>query len=288
MNKILVMLLIAIVTTACGGGGGSGSNKVVESPRVMIHPTNQTEFQEEVCGEKIWRLPDAVDPAYDTRWSGVPYRELKWVTSIRKDGGRSVALLFVVDRPRGTVIYHQGHRGDVIHGYGTIKFFVESGYNVAAFAMPTESHSSLPLCSFVSPVLRFLNLDLVKPVFMVGISGGGWTTSVVAAMTNKLTRSYPVAGTLPLDVHSNADGKRDWEQLEVARILGYRPLYRLAVQGGITIYNDQDPCCFAINQEKATSVFESVPYWKAVVVHNSKHSISKKALDIILKDILKI
>lgn len=46
---------------------------------------------------------------------------------------------------------------------------------------------------------------------MVGLSGGGWTTTDYSALDPRITLSLPVAGSLPLDVPIGRSG-RDTEQ----------------------------------------------------------------------------
>jgi hypothetical protein len=47
---------------------------------------------------------------------------------------------------------------------------------------------------------------------MIGISGGGWTTTLYAALDPRISRSYPVAGTLPMYLRSNSS--RNWGDYE--------------------------------------------------------------------------
>ena len=45
---------------------------------------------------------------------------------------------------------------------------------------------------------------------MVSISGG-WTTTVYAAIDPRVTRSYPVAGSLPIPLRVDVRDWGDWE-----------------------------------------------------------------------------
>ena len=181
------------------------------------------------------------------------------------------------------VLYHQGHRGDFHLSKAQIAQFLESGYAVVAFAMPLLGLNNQP----VVPLERFGNLKLidhdnmkfltpdaghplqyfVEPVVaainylasehsyaaisMAGISGGGWTTTIVAAIDTRIGKSFSVAGSYPLYLRSNS--RRDWgdyEQTvpELYRIANYLELYTLGSVGEgrsqLQVYNQLDSCCF--------------------------------------------
>src|SRR5882724_11589473 len=61
--------------------------------------------------------------------------------------------------------------------------------------------SSYAVRFFVEPIAAALNCLLAdggyRSVYMVGLSGGGWTTTLYAAIDPRVRRSYPVAGSLP-------------------------------------------------------------------------------------------
>jgi hypothetical protein len=116
---------------------------------------------------------------------------------------------------RTLVIYHEGHVHGFALGRPTIQFFVERGYDVAAVAMPLYRPNNRPhgwtnharlnvlpgggIAMFLNPAIGVLN-HLAREyaaVAMVGLSGGAWTTVMVAALDRRVTRSYHVSGTLP-------------------------------------------------------------------------------------------
>ena len=91
-----------------------------------------------------------------------------------------------------------------------------------------------------------------RSVAMMGISGGGWLTTLYAALDPRVRASYPVAGTLPIFLRSKA--ARDWGDYEqnhpdLYRIANYPELYVLGSHGEgrrqIQILNRYDDCCFA-------------------------------------------
>ena len=94
--------------------------------------------------------------------------------------------------------------------------------------------------------------NLIGQVNMIGISGGGWTTTVCAAVDTRIKHSYPVAGTLPFYLRS--DSQRDWGDYEqtlpdLYNIANYLELYVLGAFGKgraqIQLLNKYDSCCFA-------------------------------------------
>ncbi len=51
-------------------------------------------------------------------------------------------------------------------------------------------------------------------IYMIGISGGGWVTTLCSAIDTRIYRSYPypVAGTPP--IYIRAESARDWGDYE--------------------------------------------------------------------------
>jgi hypothetical protein len=94
---------------------------------------------------------------------------------------------------------------------------------------------------------------------MAGISGGGWTTTLYAAVDPTIKISIDIAGSLPLymrwSVVSNGSviNEGDEEQLHDAlyTVAGYLDLYVLASTGAgryhLQLLSYWDPCCFGGN-----------------------------------------
>lgn len=116
----------------------------------------------------------------------------------------------------------------------------------AGFAPPTGS----ALKYFVGPGLASLSYALAQKsyqtVAVVGLSGGGWATTVMAAIDPRIQRSYAVAGSVPLDYRAVLPREGDWEQYALP--LDYLDLYAMSVDAadrrGFLFYNGKDPCCF--------------------------------------------
>ena len=61
-------------------------------------------------------------------------------------GVDSTAYMFFPKKPNNELlIYHQGHRGDIIFGKSTIEFFLNKGYTILAFSMPLLGDNSKPI-----------------------------------------------------------------------------------------------------------------------------------------------
>jgi len=115
-----------------------------------------------------------------------------------------------------------------------------------------------PLKFFLEPTLASLNyarkkLPQYKDVSMLGLSGGGWTTTLYAAVDPRIRVSIPVAGSLPLYLCHEGYGHDIEQRLDsFYRLAGYPDLYILGAFGAgrrqVQILNRQDDCCFGERQ----------------------------------------
>lgn len=127
-------------------------------------------------------------------------------------------------------IYHGGHAQAVDNVYTLmpVGWLLAAGYDVVAMVMPFAgsntdgsydgnpfnlSHYQLvnaevdrdvigysTMRLFAEPVAEVLNLlagEGYSRVAMMGVSGGGWTTTLMAALDPRITHSYPTAGIVP-------------------------------------------------------------------------------------------
>jgi hypothetical protein len=182
-------------------------------------------------------------------------------------------------RPRNElVIINSGHAGKL--EFDSMRFFLAKGYDVIAFSMPLFEPNNQPLVDvprlgrvrmnqhdqlkfldtpdfssikyFVEPIaiaMNYVKRNLsYTAINMVGVSGGGWTAVLYAALDPRVLNSYPVAGTYPLFLRDEDFG--DYEQTvpELYRIANYLELYILGSYGEgrrqLHIFNQYDPCCF--------------------------------------------
>jgi hypothetical protein len=202
------------------------------------------------------------------------------------------------------LIYHNGHHQGLDAGKATIAYFLERGYALLVFAMPfaglnTNPEALVTRCGlvrlefearlhhdtmaclprphrfFVEPIAVALNYTQrlrYRLVAMTGLSGGGWTTMLYAALDPRVRLSYPVAGSRPHYVTARrcpGDTSTsifrcfgDFEQRDPSlyRIANHLELYTLGSWGErrrqVAVNNVHDPCCFA-----GTSYLE----WRPVV-----------------------
>jgi lysophospholipase L1-like esterase len=180
------------------------------------------------------------------------------------------------------VVLHQGHactfddaqdpRGPGMAN--AVDAFLGEGYAVLAAYMPhmrpgdcrTLPHARMfdlavssghPLKFFLEPVAVSLNAlkPRYKEIHMAGLSGGGWTTTLYAAIDPQVRASFPVAGTVPLQWRNrNTVGDKEQHLEEFYRLANYLDLYLLGSWGAgrkqIQILNRRDDCCFGEAQHR--------------------------------------
>jgi hypothetical protein len=231
---------------------------------------------------------------------------LQRVDELRIDlapGLQGLVYHFVPERPnREAVVVHHGHActldddpssNDV--GYGlqrTIHALLREGYGVLGGFMPhsrpgdcTGGHDALfatkttgsPMKYFLEPVAVSLNylgkrsradhFPNYREFHMTGLSGGGWTTTVYAAIDPRIRCSVPVAGTIPLYLRSGGSvGDREQYEASFYGIAGYPDLYVLGAQGRgrsqVQILVRRDDCCFG--QAQHTAATAGQPYADAM------------------------
>jgi len=222
----------------------------------------QDEMLELVFGGPLpTRMPDDVEATEDDAFPGNEIERIRVAT----DDLVSIAYLIHPDVWNGVLaIYHQGHLGDFRElGRETIVALLGEGFQVLAFSMPmlgmnthpfeTDEHSELqvrerPLEYFADPVIVALNWAeqaySYRHRFMVGISGGGWTTVLVSGIDERIDTSYPVAGSWPHYLRERFGYFGDYEE----RITpNYLELYLMATypdRAQVQVFNEFDACCF--------------------------------------------
>ncbi|HEY8455855.1 MAG TPA: hypothetical protein VIL34_09690 [Actinopolymorphaceae bacterium] len=188
--------------------------------------------------------------------------------------------------PKRLAIYHTGHGNPHAAPYDrplldTTQALLDVGWVVAVVDLPLlgwnasqaagnvtsheifahyEKPAFSALTFFLEPLALLVNYAYAEfgegPIAMIGLSGGGWATTVYAALDPRVTHSYPVAGSWPfflrgLPPHKPNHG--DWEQRKDAlpgfyTLAGYLDLYVLGSTGTgrrqLQILNTYDPVCF--------------------------------------------
>lgn len=232
--------------------------------------------------------PDLIEKNfYDSRFNDIEnLKQIDKISIFMENGFQSYSYLFIPEQSNGKlIIYHQGHSGGFINGKNVIDKFVNSGFSVAAFSMPLIGLNNQPtvqlenlgyvkffkhnqfvlldsddfssMTYFFSPINIVLNhIDnnfSIDEYHMVGISGGGWTTTVYSAIDNRIIKSFSVADSLPFSLRNTIDDVGDYEQYnpKFYSIANYLELYIMSSFGEnqthIQIINEYDPCCFAGN-----------------------------------------
>lgn len=154
-----------------------------------------------------------------------------------------------------------------------------------------------PLKYFFGPVLSTLNYALSQRSYdkigAVGISGGGWETSMLAAIDPRIQRSYSVAGSVPLTYRAIAP-EGDWEQYNVP--IDYLDIYAMSVaetgHKSFLFYNSKDPCCFQTNAitpwaEPLTKAIANFPSKLGIYISYSSatHDIQPEMAKFIINDL---
>ena len=192
------------------------------------------------------------------------------------------------------VMYHGGHGAELDKPSLLPKLWNE-GWSVLYVNMPLEggndrpivqhpkfgsfqllSHAHLQLVDlagysllqlFMQPIVEALNRATAEVptnrVAMVGFSGGGWATTLYAALDKRIDVSVPIAGSLPMFLRNAPPFKSlgDAEQIypPLLAVADYLDLYVMATDGGrqqLQILNRRDPCCF--RGEQAHTYAQSV------------------------------
>ena len=201
-------------------------------------------------------------------------------------GVRGLSHLFLPKKNRNnrSVILHLGHTdgctfNDNVPGEPdigmrrTINALLSSGFAVLGVYMPQVTpedcrweHDKLfrlkttgsPLKFFLEPTLASINYmqknyPQYRDFSMTGLSGGGWTTTLYAAIDPRIKLSIPVAGSLPLYLCHEGYGHDVEQRLDsFYKMAGYPDLYLLGAYGEgrkqIQVLNRRDDCCFGENQ----------------------------------------
>jgi hypothetical protein len=209
-------------------------------------------------------------------------------------GLQGLAYHFIPRRPnRELVVVHHGHActldddpspNDV--GFGlqrTIDALLREGYGVLGVFMPhmrpgdcSGAHDAMfstnitgsPVKYFMEPTAISLNylksrsrsgkFPNYRTFHMTGLSGGGWATTIYAAIDPTIRCSFPVAGTIPLHLRSGGSiGDREQYEPTFYGIAGYPDLYILGAHGHdrkqVQILLRRDDCCFGEKQHDEKS-----------------------------------
>jgi|GEM_PF-3342551 len=127
---------------------------------------------------------------------------------------------------------HDRFRGRETSGYSPIRYFVEP-VAVAVNWLRTNGTSG--------------------HIVTAGLSGGGWTAAVAAALDPRIDVTVSIAGSMPLEIRRGRPESDlgDWEQHEskLWDFLTYQDIYILSAledhRSAHYVWNKEDICCFA-------------------------------------------
>ena len=276
---------------------------------------------------------DIVNKINDARFENIDnLKKIDKISIEMENGITSVVYLFHPNNANDKlVIYHQGHSDGFIKGKSTINELLKNGYSVVAFSMPLKGMNSQPIIDItnIGPVkfqkhkqFSLLETDDFSPLtyfftpitltlnyldenyeftdyHMIGISGGGWTTTVYSGIDSRISKSFAVSGSLPLPLRYQIQDIGDWEQLqsEIYNIANYLDLYIMSSHGEnrefVQIFNEYDPCCFAgtlyeLYEDEVRSVTSAIGNGKYSTYLDSshmEHKISDSVMELVLETI---
>ncbi len=192
-----------------------------------------------------------------------------------------VTLVTPMHSGKIVTIYHRGHAGPSVFTPDftpSVNALLKAGHTVAIIAMPLyppnepivtvgdvvlathDDFEKLPrftpsaeLKFFLQPVFQtvedFSQRHPDWQIQLAGLSGGGWTTVLAAAIDSRIDRSVSIAGSMPITTWtSEEDADREQTLPGIAGRLDYQDLYVLMTypnRNATLVYNTHDPCCFA-------------------------------------------
>ena len=276
-------------------------------------------------------MPDSIMKDWrDEEWSHI--EEIRRIDKIivRMDFGIESNIYHFINRSNNgqVMIFHAGHEGSFTIHKAAITKLLEGGCDVLAFCMPLHginnqpvvkiehvgyikliSHNSMefleleqghPIRYFIEPVISAINYIEKKyrydRICMMGLSGGGWTTVLSAAIDPRIKLSFSVAGSLPLHL---SIARRDFEQIDARmyRKFNYLELYLMASYGEgrkhFQINYLYDPCCFygmsALTYkhalEKRLRTLGSGEYELIIEKEHYMHSFSEETVNKVLTEL---
>ena len=295
---------------------------------------NLKEFIWKENGFSYERLPSQIENNFhDKKFDNfINLQKIDKLTIEMEYGIASISYLLIPNNPNNElVIYHAGHEGDFLNGTNIIDVLLKNNYSVLIFSMPLYGDNNNPVIVhekfgkikmtnhdifyfldsqnfssikfFVEPILTSINYSInsyeFNSVYMIGISGGAWTATLYSAIDDRIQKSFPVAGPLPLYLRANNENLGHYEHInpKLYENANYLDLYILGSYGvdreQIKIINKYDSCChygitYQTFEDEITNLINSLESGSFSIFLDDthmEHKISENALDIILKSI---
>jgi hypothetical protein len=274
----LAMAVLGLVLALRLTGWSAGHSGSAAEVRPVIHIRNEEDVQ--TARRALTGLIYAIQQLPAT----LPEPSDEGLLVRLPNGFSSSITVSIPEAPNGALlIYHTGHEGYTRRDRAAIQTYLDAGYTVWRLDMPltganprqvavtlpsfgeltvrqhrqmtylsgiTDGH---PLRYFVEPVVAAVNLAEAQgftDIFMTGLSGGGWTTLLAAALDARIDASYPVAAGLPLGLRFDGPQRNwgDWEEnmTELHAIASFEDLSILGAAGRsqIQVLNEYDLCCY--------------------------------------------
>src|ERR1051326_678927 len=294
------VLVISLAMVPFIGPAAPGGAALIDDRRISINTESDLRQLRQRLTRFIWgqdrlpdRMPDEVSVAESPREKVENLEKVESISVTMEAGQRTVGYLYLPwNRNQRAVMVHKGHACDTgAAGVGNaIRDLVRSGYSVLAMNMPrcragdcsadcTAAHNEMfgsaqvsqgsPLKFFLEPIAIGLNYlqrqgadgKRYTDFNMVGLSGGGWTTTVYAAIDPRITLSFPVAGSLPLFLRNDGSvGDAEQTLPDFYRTASYLDLYVMGSWGRgrkqVQILNERDDCCFGVAQHKTPATYK--------------------------------
>jgi pimeloyl-ACP methyl ester carboxylesterase len=285
-------------------------NNYIWNTEIFPYTKQPTKIDKNISDEKLDNLKNL--------------KSIDKITIEMKHNVNSISYLLIPENSNNElIIYQHGHNGDFRQNDRVLEFFLEKEYAVLAFSMPLigmnnqpnvdlpdygsiklinhnrfnflENKDFHPIKYFVEPIT--LSLNYVDNSFsfdsynFVGISGGGWTAIIYSAIDDRISKTFSVAGSLPLYLRVDDKNAGDYEQ-EISSfysLANYLELYLLGAYGEdrqlVQIFNKNDPCCFSgeissLYYNSVTNVLQHLGSgsFEILIDENYSHSISDNTL----------
>lgn len=214
------------------------------------------------------------------------------------------------------VVYQHGYAGTCHDQYRILIRLIEEGYTAAALNHASYGDNACeskdnehchvawgtfnvprPMRMHFTPPVVAINHALIKGVIkhivMIGLSAGGWVTTVTAAVDTRIDLSVPVAGVMPKALRRDNKWPAAQRYNSLNSAASFFDLFTLATDGKgrqqIQIFNQFDRCCYSglrprLYTEKMKAHVKAVTGGEFGVIIDSthpRHKISRYALDLI-------
>jgi hypothetical protein len=203
-----------------------------------------------------------LNPGHTCRYTPTPFQDAQAVLELLADGYAVLATYMPLYTPM-----------QCIGVYGINPPWRSHNDLFDASQALRPANGADPFIYFLDPVRRTLNYALKKYTYasiaMMGLSGGGWTTTVYAALDTRITTSVPIAGSEPLymslagDVEGQdafGDGNDFYSVIGGNVVTHYKDLYVLGAYGAgrrqTQVLNRNDDCCYGQNGYIGTGAWE--------------------------------